>query len=233
MNSPLKFIPLVLLAGLLLSTTSFAQVIYDQPFTNNAGGERSISVVSGWATYAAADGAATTSVRVQTSRGGTLYVPSNATGYVIRGTDIDLALTAPATFAINTIQTGSQARFQFLIQIDDGNWYSSNTIFTPVTSSDWTAADNASLNYNKSLAFTTTSSDWSLFDMTGTGIATTALSSDLSGTNITGIGVWVRGSTVSRYDDLTVSSVPEPASFAALAGGLGLLAAFTIRRRRA
>lgn len=230
-RAPARFLVAVL--SLAACSVASAALLYEQPFTNDTGSEKSISVVPNWATYTAADGAATTSVRVQTQRGGAIYTASNSTGWVIRGTGLELDLASVGEISINTVQTGTQARFQFLVQIDGGAWYVSNTLFTPKTASSWDNADAGGINYRETLSFTTEASAWSTFAMTASGISSTALPGDLTGANITGVGIWTRGTTVARYDDLHVaaSAIPEP-SAAVLAAGAAALGAGALHRRR-
>lgn len=125
------------------------------------------------------------------------------------------------------------ANARFIVQIDGGSWYASNTFL-----GNPTATPTA-----KTLVFAPAAANWSLVNVTGTGannspatIGATA-SADLTGM-ITGVGVLGvhAGNGTVNFDNYlvtgTAAAVPEPSAFASL-GGLAALGCVVFRRRRA
>jgi hypothetical protein len=126
-----------------------------------------------------------------------------------------------------------------------GNWYGSNTGFTTNFATGSNLFDPAStdpVNTNDialNFAFTNAASAWR--DITFTpgsalSIAASTLAADLPTGDITGLGLFVvhNGGGSRALDGVVVnaSPIPEPATFAALAG-VGALGLAAMRRRRA
>jgi hypothetical protein len=119
------------------------------------------------------------------------------------------------------------------------SWFVTSQTFTTANISGATFGTTAEL---KTFNFTTTSTAWHTLTFTQNGIAANGsgslslgatATSNLSG-NINAWGIYVDSGTGAnvRFDTFTVSAIPEPSAFAALAG-LGMLGFAATRRRRA
>lgn len=223
-----------------------ATALYKQPFDNTSGSEKSISYLAGWTTQKAADATEVTADnRIQIANGpsstpGVVYIYPTSAGYVSRGTGItnnqdnpgtSISLATVGAISADIVQAKTKGSITFLIQIDNADWFISTTPITPShTFGNWAAwSDAGSPDIKESLTFSTAQTAWQKFELTSSGIVTTALSANLTGTAITGIG-WLAksgGETYNyiRMDNLAIeAAVPEPATTAALAGALILLA---------
>lgn len=213
-----------MLSAFAASAVNAEDILYDQAFTNTSGSEQNITYINGWNSYYAGTGNEQyTNVRLRSDSNGYIWVNPTSTGFVIEGTDISVALSEVSTISIDTIQTKTAASFQLLIHIDDGSWYISTTSFTPKTASSWATAISEGIDYNEVLAFSTDSSAWMTFEMSSSGITTTALTEDLSGTTITGIGWYVTSTesyNYSRFDNLEVTSIPEASTSVFVVAGM-------------
>lgn len=149
----------------------------------------------------------------------------------------------------DTVQSSTVGRVQLLIKIDS-NWYISNQTVTPYNTGSKGFEVTTYANYHVTFNFTADKSAWSSFTLipsTGDGTITphngtmaigSSLTSNLTSTNVTGIGFYLTNThstngVTLRLDTLTISqvSVPEPTTCALLLGGI-ILMGVTLRRIR-
>lgn len=124
-----------------------------------------------------------------------------------------------------------------LVQVG-GSWYATSQLFTNAstyTASTFAASIDA--DTTKSFTFSTAGANWRAVTLTpGTALSVgaSALASPLASDSITGIGFFIdgQGGQAARIDNLVVTAIPEPSSFAALCG-FGAVCAAALRRRRA
>ncbi|MDR1282853.1 MAG: hypothetical protein LBK99_18815 [Opitutaceae bacterium] len=231
-----------------------AAVLYLEPFSNTSGSEKALSWLDGWTVQNAATAAAVTADnRIQIANGpsdtpGVVYIYPTSAGYVARGSGItnnqdnpgaDIPLASVGAISVDVVQAKTRGSVTFLIQIDNADWFISTTPIVPSHQyGNWAVWETAgSPDIRERLTFSTTRTVWEKFELTSSGIITTALSADLAGTAITGIGWLARSGGESynyiRMDNLAIESaipVPEPAMTTAMLASLAALA-FLARRR--
>lgn len=222
---------------------SASTAIYSQTFDNTLGTNRQFNAAMnplGWSVYTASTGTKISSETL--SADSTIFSspPSGTNGGIARvylGTDINLPQASVGEITFDSVRSSANGQVRLLIQIGGDNWYVSTTVFNPVTASSWAAASDS--NVTLGLTFSSAAANWSAATLapdSAMSISGTALTDDLPSGNITGIGWWVtnlhatNGVTV-RLDTMQVMAIPEPSSFAALAGAAGLGSAFLRRRR--
>lgn len=237
-----------------LESHASAAALYVEPFLNTTNQEKAISWLDGWTVQKAADATSVTADnRIQTANGpsdtpGVVYIYPTATGYVARGSGITNNQDSPGTsiplasvgaISVDVVQAKTKGSITFLIQIDNADWFISITPIVPSHSfGNWAAWETAgSPDIKERLVFSISQTAWQKFDLTDSGIVTTALSADLTGTAITGIG-WLAksgGDTYNyiRMDNLTIEAavVPEPATAAFVLACALVLGAGLMRRR--
>ena len=240
--------------------TTQAAVVYEETFNNSGTGNANISTV-GWNKYFGATAGNPAgnedwnSYASSVDKGGVtasdvLFLNNGATANATFAiTDTSLGLASPVSVSDITSVTWSQGNSNTAIQVRlmvqvGGSWYATNTAFTNSAVRILSDVETPVLpDVSKSFTFTTAASSWRLLTLTPgveMSISASAITSDLSG-NITGVGFLVQhpasGTNQSaRFDTLQInatSSVPEPSTFALLAGLAGLGLAGARRQTRA
>jgi len=156
-------------------------------------------------------------------------------------------LTAPVSvsqlteIAWNQGNSHTNATVRVLLQIDDADWYASNTTFSNTSTYTGATFDSGITNETadvfKSLAFSPQASEWLSFTLTpGEELALGSASATALSGSVTGIGFHIvsstsTGSTV-RLDNLSIVAIPEPSAYAGLFGAAGLMLALAHRRGR-
>lgn len=246
----------VLLSAILLAAASgTAQVLYTQPF-NNSINATSITTISGW-NWAASDGGISDTVGRQFGRLSNSNGIGGASGFAYNSTNNSQPNLAALTwyngdtFLQSTLDSlsvyighnNAAVETRFVIQVDGQGWFA--------TTQAWTTAAMTAGNFPTQATpitfnFTTAGSAWRSLAFDGlVGDASTgfplfsgdqsanALLGSLPVGNITAVGVYhfIPTNTITRYDNFTVTAIPEPSTYAALFGllALGLVA---WRRRR-
>lgn len=237
------------LIGVAAPETTSAQVLYQQTFENSFTSDRQFNSanlrppttdpgMAGWTSYLDSTGAITTGTtnQPQVQTGDVVWSQPTATAgyaYLYTGaTPVDLDLSTPSVeFSIDTVQSsGTVSKVRFLVQ-EGGQWYASNTVLTPAAAASIGAAGT---DAKRSIFLSTAAADWSTFTMTGSGVLIAAALSDLSLEHVSGFGWYSYTSTgrVTRFDNFTVTAVPEPGTPLLLSAGLlGIVAMRRIRRR--
>lgn len=214
----------------LLSTAS-ADVLFLEDFqTPDIGGDTAISVL-GWANdinlydnrWYDEDGVN----QGVWSWGATAYTEA----FYTTGLTIDLSVTPELKFSLDNSsgwQPENTAGY-FAIQLDSTDWYVSTTaVGTPTSDLVWAT---------HSVVFDASAAAWNSLTVSGTGsvdaggaIIGAAAGSALSGT-ITGVGVVVDrvAEGTMNFDNVTIESIPEPATLGLV--GLASGALLFIRRR--
>lgn len=237
-----------------LASTARAEIYLDE-FTNTSGANQALSYI-GWAGYV---GSTATTVTNTTPAGNFWIGASNGAGtqgsvspgviaalnndgtarvFTAVKTGLNLTDVGQITFNLHTSQSAAQT-VHLLVQVaGSSDWYASTAQFTPFNNfGNFNAATVEQVQ--RTLSFTTAASAWRDFDLApDTSLALGSVSSSaLPSSTITGIGFYIDSSTtsttVTRIDDLGISytPIPEPSSFAAIAG-LGVLSMAALRRRR-
>jgi hypothetical protein len=249
-------LPLGLLA--LTSAASAQNVVYRETFNNTTDPADNLALGNaGWALrhglLAGNGGIQTTNTGISSVTGRPVDlggVNSGSTDVVANGlafsslalTDGDgIFYTNEYTVArsVNEISTVSWYQgnanagnsFRVAVQIG-GAWYASDAAFTgPAVGS---AANFGTQAEAKSFTWTTAASAWRNLTFTpGTSLSLGAVLTEALPTgDLTGFGLYTNNrSGILRFDTFTITAVPEPSSFAALAG-LGALGFVAARRRR-
>lgn len=254
-------LPAIALALLFTVSGLHAQVIYQELFSNTSGSNQSESSV-GWTSYWGSTGTIITMEVDKTFIAPLGGNPSTPNGYLALNNS-SLSPNYANSFAIvenfasglnisgSTItwtmgnnSTAMTARL--LIQIGgdgtagSGTWYASSQAFSNSTvyNSQVAFAGASTASVTQTLTFSTAASDWLSFTLApGTTMSLgSVLGSDLSSSQITGIGLLVttpNSSVIGRFDTLTVT-VPEPSTIAMFAGGLAfVLFGYRVRRKAA
>ncbi len=202
-----------------------AQSLYQQSFDNLTAGNITEST-TGWYSY---QGSAATSITSETSLSFLSNLagnPGSSYGYLALNTSsannyalVQTGISFNASKSVikwNMGNSNSATTVRLLLKIDD-NWYASSTTFTtsPVISSAPLFAGATTSAVEKSLTFSTASSNWRNFTLNPSGSAMalgSVLTSDLPSSFVTGIGFYVStaaGSSILRIDQLTVlSTIP-------------------------
>ncbi len=230
-------------------------MIYSATYSNTTGSNQSVSSLgAGWASYYGSAGTVTTTANwaaLLTSASGTgdlslgyarmnmgTYNATTSTTdrFSIVQTGLSLDLGNGATISWDATAQVIYTRVQVLIQLNNSDWYVSNTVFQPTNQGlNWN--NSTPSIYRESLTFSTAAAGWSAFSLVGgnsMAIGST-LASDLPSSTVTGIGLYAyntntAGGTALFLDTLTVS-VPEPATTALFVmAGCILLAAFRVKR---
>lgn len=237
-----------------LASTARAEVYLDE-FTNTSGANQSLSFI-GWAGYVGSTAATVTDTapagnfwiasshgagtQGSTSPGVIAALNNDGTARVFTAVKTGLNLTdvSQITFNLHTSQSTTQT-VHILVQVAGSSaWYASTAQFTPYNNfGNFNAATVEQVQ--RTLSFTTAASAWRDFDLTpDSSLALGSVSSSaLPSSTITGIGFYINSPTtsitVTRIDDLSISytPIPEPSSFAAIAG-LGIFSLVALRRRR-
>ncbi|EIP98152.1 PEP-CTERM putative exosortase interaction domain-containing protein [Opitutaceae bacterium TAV1] len=252
-RTPVLLAILAALGCLISALPASAATLYLEPFLNTTGNEKAISWLDGWTVQKATDATdVTADNRIQTANGpsdtpGVVYIYPTTIGYVARGSGITnnqdnpgagIPLASVGAISVDVVQAKEKGSVTFLIQIDNGDWFISTQPIVPSHSfGNWAAWEAAgSPDIKERLVFSTSRTAWQKFELASSGIITTALSADLTGTAITGIG-WLAksgGDTYNyiRMDNLAIeaAAIPEPATTAAVLAGVVALASLARRR---
>ncbi len=146
------------------------------------------------------------------------------------------AITTSNIQSISFVQGNSAAAtFRAAVQVG-GTWY----VTASQSGNTMTAAQFAGsldpyvAGQGVALTFDLTSASWSALNFTPGSALSVGTSATLPTGTVTAFGYFVTmaGGTTVRVDDFSVSVIPEPSSFAALAGLAGLGMAASRRRRR-
>ena len=219
------------------STTAGTAVNRTNPGTTGNPGNLTGAAVN----FTAVAGAATTNIGQQQAGSGTGFAFVGATDVTAafaftteyNGTS---AITTSNIQSISFVQGNSAAAtFRAAVQVG-GTWY----VTASQSGNTMTAAQFAgTLNpyvagQGVALTFDLTSASWSALDFTPGSALSVGASTTLPTGTVTAFGYFVTmaGGTTVRVDDFSVSVIPEPSSFAALAGLAGLGMAASRRRRR-
>lgn len=220
-----------------------AQVIYQQHFVNSGSGNTYVGTIAGWSAYMTTSNSAALNVTTGSTavtnpipmlssvNGGYLAFNSNATANTtmsafVTGLNLDLTTNGVITWNMNGSNTSDNIRL--LVQVG-GNWYASDLM--PVSSG---LSSNIS-SFTSTLNFSTMASNWRTFSITeGSSISlgSSAITQDLPSSIVTGIGYYFNGNGTVRIDDLSVSAVPEPGTWALFLLSISLGAALNRARRR-
>lgn len=139
-------------------------------------------------------------------------------------------LTTASISEVSFVQ-GNAVAYQFRVAIQTGgNWYVTTTALAG------TVADQATFTSAPTkLTFSgLNTASWSALSFTAGSALSIGSAATLPGNStITGFGLYATTGTAGtgRFDDFTVTAIPEPSTFAALAG-LGVLGLAASRRRR-
>lgn len=207
----------VMAVALACSTSAKAQVIYSATYSNTTGSTQSASTLgTGWASYYGSGGTVTTAANwaaSMMSEAGTgdlslgyarlnmgAYNASSSTTdrFSIVQTGLSLNLSNGSTISWDATSQVIYTRVQLLIQLNNSDWYVSNTVLKPTNQGlNWSSA-TPSL-YRESVTFSTTATDWSTFTLVGGSSMTvgSTLASDLSSTTVTGIGLYAYNTNAS------------------------------------
>jgi PEP-CTERM motif-containing protein len=167
---------------------------------------------------------------------GFAVMTANFTGnYILAATPTGMSIATSPSLTFSWYQGDANVpdAFQLAVQIGS-QWYASTTTFATAAQGAANFEYSSSTAVLESIAFSPTAANWDILNFT----PTTTLSlgsvsgSDLSG-NITGVGLYdaAAPSGNMRVATFTITSAPEPSSYALLVGGLALLV--IIRRKRA
>ena len=243
MNFPLSpvLVRSLVLAMLLASTatTLHSQVLYSEYFTNTAPSGNMYLVNFGWTGYIHSNATTVTASNA--------YIPNLAgnpapdKGYLsLSGLSTTYGLTetfssidaagSEITWSMGNSATSTTVRL--LVQ-SDSNWYASSQLFSNATAYASQAAFSAATTSDvlRSLTFSTAAANWQSFTLNpGTEMSLgSVIGSDLSSSQITGIGYYVTTTSGTTRLDSLVVTVPEPSTATLL--GLGAIAGCCLFRR--
>jgi hypothetical protein len=244
----MKYLTLPLVA--LLAASTNAAVVFTENFESAAVDDSFSSI--GWVAYRdARDSASFTDTSTTTNEGSLLSTTSplagsrsgflsadplsggsnGGAGQFYAGRDVSVAITNATSYDFTySADSGSSSTdlqiVRLAIEIDDTNWYVAESPFASAT--------------NSSVSFSFAGANWIGWEDPSDGfdnaaaLATTGGSTIGSG-NITSIGLVLasnrRTPDFVRFDDVTFNAVPEPSTYALMAGTLVLGLAVHRRRR--
>lgn len=247
---------MLLFAG-LASAAGAQTTQYTQLFTNiNPAGNQSASTV-GWHFYigATAIDYSSGNVNVAGDIGGISLGASNPSSdpagvlFASPGASANQIFAATTTFSTafdaNTFTwkqgNGSTTASVYLMIQQGGNWYASTAAFqNSAAYTGGTFSSSTAPDVSKSLVFSTSAANWHLVTLnpgSQLSYSLTALTQDLASSTITGVGFYLQSTTQNanmRIDTLnitgTAAAIPEPSTYAAVAG-LSVLGLAAGRRR--
>lgn len=247
---PLHSVTAALVVGVALLSSALpvsAAPLYEEDFLNSTGANKATGYV-GWSSYigsaasvrtndpgsGSVDSIALTYLAGNPSTSnGFLYAVNYQTANQIFAATETFSSIAPTTISWKQGNSSTSVGVRLMIQ-SGGNWYATDQVFT--NSSTYTAStfsSSSAADVSKSFEFTTLASAWrSVTLVSGSTLSLgSVLSSDLTSTQITGVGFYVQmpsaTSSIVRVDTVTI--VPEPKTTVLI--GLGLIGLLFFRRR--
>jgi len=247
-----------LMLGLGASAASAQDVVYREIFPNNSmPNDNQTTASAGWQNWI---NSGTTTIQQSSTDRGISSVSSgsgsnngatsllngvtgsaNATGFAFLS-----GFTSPMvyftreynTLALNDLTSMSMlvsnstdlaTPMNFILEVGAGNWYVSTVNQNHFTSAGAGGFTNGTaVTRTLSLAGST----WNTLNFAPSANISVGLAAILTGPTITGFGIYKTASSGStRFDNFTITAIPEPSTFAALAGA-GVLGLAAFRRRR-